>query len=58
MTPLARSLRSTASRLTLAIFGFGAVGAALVLGLVAVQVIKLVDEETRSAITAEAESTG
>lgn len=52
----ARTLRSTAFRLTLAIFGFGAVGAAVVLGLVAVQVIKLVDEQTRSAITAEAES--
>ena len=56
MTPLARTLRSTVLRLTLAIFGFGAVGAALVLGLVAVQVIKLVDEETRATITAEAES--
>ena len=56
MTALARTLRSTAFRLTLAIFGFGAVGAAVVLGLVAVQVIKLVDDETRAAITAEAGS--
>ncbi len=56
MTALVRTLRSTAFRLTLAIFGFGAVGAAVVLGLVAVQVIKLVDEETRGAITAEAEA--
>jgi signal transduction histidine kinase len=53
---VARTLRSTAFRLTLAILGFGAFGAAVVLGLVAVQVIKLVDEETRSAITSEAES--
>lgn len=56
MTALARTLRSTAFRLSLAIFGFGAVGAALVLGLVAVQVIKLVDGETRAAISAEASS--
>src|SRR4051794_20236933 len=56
VTALVRTLRSTAFRLTLAIFGFGAVGAAVVLGLVAVQVIKLVDEETRGAITSEAES--
>jgi len=56
VTALARTLRSTAFRLTLGIFGFGAVGAALVLGLVAVQVIKLVDDETRAAITAEAGS--
>ena len=56
MTALGRTLRSTAFRLTLAIFGFGAVGAALVLGLVAVQVIKLVDSETRAAISSEAEA--
>jgi len=56
VTALGRTLRSTAFRLTLAIFGFGAVGAALVLGLVAVQVIKLVDSETRAAISAEAEA--
>ena len=55
MTALGRTLRSTAFRLTFAIFGFGAIGAALVLGLVAVQVIKLVDEETRAAIASEAE---
>jgi signal transduction histidine kinase len=54
VTALARTLRSTAFRLTLAIFGFGAVGAALVLGFVAVQVIKLVDSQTRAAISAEA----
>ena len=54
MTALVRTLRSTAFRLTLAIFGFGAVGAALVLGLVAVQVINLVNSETRAAISAEA----
>ena len=56
MTALGRTLRSTAFRLTFAIFGFGAIGAALVLGFVAVQVIKLVDEETRGAIASEAES--
>ena len=56
MTALARTLRSTAFRLTLVIFGFGAVGAGLVLGLVAFQVIELVDRETRAAISAEAES--
>ncbi len=56
MTALVRTLRSTAFRLTLSIFGFGAVGAALVLGLVAVQVINLVNSETRTAISAEAAS--
>ncbi len=56
MTALVRLLRSTAFRLTLAIFGFGAVGAGLVLGVVAVQVIKLADNQTRAAITEEAES--
>ncbi len=55
MTALGKTLRSTAFRLTFAIFGFGAIGAAVVLGLVAVQVIKLVDEETRAAIASEAE---
>ncbi len=55
MTALVRVLRSTVFRLTLAIFGFGAVGAGLVLGLVAVQVIKLADNQTRAAITAEAD---
>jgi signal transduction histidine kinase len=55
VTALARTLRSTAFRLTLAIFGFGAVGAALVLGLVAVQVIKLVDGDTKAGISAEAQ---
>jgi signal transduction histidine kinase len=50
-----RTLRSTAFRLTLAIFGFGSIGAALVLGLVAAQVIKLVDSETRATISAEAD---
>ena len=56
MTPLARSLRSTAFRLTFAIFGFGAIGAALVLGMVAFQVIKLVNDETKRTISAEADS--
>jgi signal transduction histidine kinase len=56
VTALVRVLRSTAFRLTLAIFGFGAVGAGLVLGLVAVQVIKLADNQTRAVIAAEADS--
>ncbi len=55
MTALVRVLRSTAFRLTFAIFGFGAVGAGLVLGLVAVQVIKLADNQTRTAIAGEAD---
>jgi signal transduction histidine kinase len=55
VTPLSRTLRSTAFRLTLAIFGFGAVGAGLVLGLVAVQVIKFADDQTREAIGVEAD---
>jgi signal transduction histidine kinase len=54
VTALARVLRSTAFRLTLAIFGFGAVGAALVLGLVGYQVIKTADDQTREAIASEA----
>ena len=56
MTPLSRTLRSTAFRLTLLIFGFGAIGAGLVLGLVALQVMRIADDETRAAISAEAET--
>jgi signal transduction histidine kinase len=56
VTALVRTLRSTAFRLTLAIFGFGAIGAALVLGLVAAQVIKIADDETKQSIDAEANS--
>ncbi len=56
MTALVRALRSTAFRLTLAIFGFGAIGAGLVLGLVAAQVIKIADDETKQSISADAEA--
>ncbi len=52
---LARLVRSTAFRLTLLIFGFGAVGAAFVLGLVASQVISVADDETRVAIQSDAD---
>jgi signal transduction histidine kinase len=53
---LARLVRSTAFRLTLLIFGFGAVGAAFVLGLVASQVIKIADDETRASIQTDADA--
>jgi signal transduction histidine kinase len=53
---LARLIRSTAFRLTLLIFGLGAVGAAFVLVLVGSQVIKIADDETRAAIQTDAES--
>jgi signal transduction histidine kinase len=52
----ARSLRSTAFRLTLAIFAFGAIGAALVLMLVAIQVTKIVDDDIKQAIDVDAQS--
>ena len=52
---LNRILRSTIFRLTLLIFGFGAVGAAFVLVLVGGQVIKIADDETRAAVETEAE---
>ena len=54
MTALAKLFRATAFKLTLAILGLSAVGAALVLGAVAWQVVKLVDDETRQTIEAEA----
>ena len=54
MTSLAKLFRATAFRLTLAILGLSAVGAGLVLGIVAWQVVKLVDEETSQTIEAEA----
>lgn len=54
MTALAKLFRATAFRLTLAILGVSAIGAGLVLGIVAWQVIKLVDEETTRTIEAEA----
>jgi len=54
VTSLAKLFRATAFRLTLAILGLSAVGAGLVLGIVAWQVVKLVDEETSQTIEAEA----
>lgn len=54
MTALAKLFRATAFKLTLAILGLSAIGAALVFGVVAWQVIKLVDDETRQTIEAEA----
>jgi signal transduction histidine kinase len=54
VTALAKLFRATAFRLTLAILGVSAIGAGLVLGIVAWQVIKLVDEETTRTIEAEA----
>ena len=54
MTALAKLFRATAFRLTLAILGVSAIGAGLVLGVVAWQVIKLVDAETTQTIDAEA----
>ena len=54
MTALAKLFRATAFKLTLAILGVSALGAGIVLGIVAWQVIKLVDEETKQTIEAEA----
>jgi len=54
VTALAKLFRATAFRLTLAILALSAVGAALVLGAVAYQVMNLVDEETRLTIEKEA----
>ena len=54
MTALAKLFRATAFRLTLVILGLSAVGAALVLGAVAYQVMALVDGETRQNIEKEA----
>jgi signal transduction histidine kinase len=54
VTALAKLFRATAFRLTLAILGVSAIGAGLVLGIVAWQVIKLVDAETTQTIDAEA----
>ena len=56
MTALVKLLRSTALKLTLAILGLSAVGVGLVLAVVAWQVIKLVDDEMRQTIEAEASS--
>jgi signal transduction histidine kinase len=54
VTALVKLFRATAFKLTLAILGLSAIGAALVLGVVAWQVITLVDDETRQTIEAEA----
>ena len=54
VTALAKLFRATAFKLTLAILGVSALGAGIVLGIVAWQVIKLVDEETKQTIEAEA----
>ncbi len=54
MTALAKLLRATAFRLTFAILGLSAVGAGLVLAGVAWQVTKVVDDEMRQTINAEA----
>jgi signal transduction histidine kinase len=54
VTAFAKLFRATAFRLTFAILGLSAVGAGLVLAGVAWQVIKLVDDEMRQTIDAEA----
>ncbi|MGO9743391.1 MAG: ATP-binding protein [Roseiarcus sp.] len=51
---LARIFRATAFKLTLAILGLSAIGSGIVLGIVAWQVIKVVDDETAQTIDAEA----
>ncbi len=51
---LAKLFRATAFKLTLVIFGLSVIGSALVLGVVAWQVIKLVDDETRQTIDEQA----
>jgi signal transduction histidine kinase len=51
---LARIFRATAFKLTLAILGVSAIGAGIVLAIVAWQVVKVVDEETQQTIEAEA----
>ncbi len=54
MTILSKLLRATAFKLTLVIFGLSVVGSAVVLGVVAWQVIKLVDAETQQTIEEQA----
>ena len=54
MTILDKLFRATAFKLTLVIFGLSVVGSALVLGVVAWQVIKLVDAETQQTIEEQA----
>lgn len=53
---LSRLVRSTAFRLTLFIFGFGVVGAAFVLVLVALQVVRIADDETRATVQGNADT--
>jgi signal transduction histidine kinase len=54
VTALVKLFRATAFKLALAILGLSAIGAGLVLGVVAWQVVTLVDDETRQTIEAEA----
>ena len=54
MTILNKLFRATAFKLTLVIFGLSVVGSAVVLGVVAWQVIKLVDAETQQTIAEQA----
>jgi signal transduction histidine kinase len=54
VTTLAKLFRATAFKLTLVIFGLSVIGSALVLGVVAWQVIKLVDGETQQTIEEQA----
>ena len=54
MTILSKLFRATAFKLTLVIFGLSVVGSAVVLGVVAWQVIKLVDAETQQTIAEQA----
>jgi signal transduction histidine kinase len=54
VTALVRVFRATAFKLTLAILGLSAIGAGVVLTIVAWQVVKVVDEQTEQSIDAEA----
>lgn len=54
LTGATKLFRATAFRLALAILGLSAIGAGVVLGAVAWQVIKVVDDETAQTIEAEA----
>ena len=54
MTAVGKLFRATAFRLALAILALSAVGAGIVLSVIAWQVVKLVDEEIAHTIEAEA----
>ena len=54
MTALGKLLRATAFRLALAILALSAVGAGIVLSVIAWQVVSVVDEEMAQTIEAEA----